>query len=592
MVQSNYRMRPPDLRPLRHVDLTIEDDTITSPLTPEVQPLHLSTNHYGATEPRIDVIIPFQNGTASKHSSTTTDDSHSDTDVDSDKHIAIAAGNAIDTDETDAISSTSSDHAQRFAEIAATARDRFHAQRAALAQSTSSTSTTTSARERTRDWSVGPITGHRVIVLGCLAVFYLAVYELQDWLWPFKQPSVGMKRIFANFSVIWLTVFVPSVLGLIGAVLFRHNDRLDDLQPIDHFVAWRIVSRGTNREALAATVRRVQEEMAKTPLFPYIIETVTDVPAQLPPSEDLVCITVPDSYMPPRKSKFKARALHYALQESPLPGEAWLVHLDEETQPTPSGVKGIAAMVAEEEASGRLRIGQGALLYHRSWREHPFLTLADNMRTGDDLARFYLQHVFGVTIFGLHGSYIVCRNDVERRVGFDFGPVGSITEDAFWALKCMQDGSRSRWVDGYLEEQSTQSVVDFIKQRRRWYHGLVLVSLYAPVRWEYRASLFVNTVLWAMTPMGTVYTVANLFVGGTTNEVVRILADFSLAFYVMLYVVGAMANMDEQGTWSWGETVKWYVLQVVLVPVFSMVEASAVVYALVKPETGFHVVKK
>ena len=72
------------------------------------------------------------------------------------------------------------------------------------------------------------------------------------------------------------------------------------------------------------------------------------------------------------------------------------------------------------------------------------------------------------------------RNDVECAIGFDFGPRGSITEDAFWALVAMERGHRTRWVEGYLEEQSTQSVVDFIKQRERWFRGLVAVVFDAP----------------------------------------------------------------------------------------------------------------
>ena len=126
------------------------------------------------------------------------------------------------------------------------------------------------------------------------------------------------------------------------------------------------------------------------------------------------------------------------------------------------------------------RIGRGAILYHRQWRTHPILTLADNVRTGDDFARFHFQHRLSVTVFGLHGSYIVVKNSVEKQIGFDFGPKGSITEDAFWAMVAMQDGYRCRWVDGYLEEQSTQSVSDFVRQRRRWFQGLAKVALYAP----------------------------------------------------------------------------------------------------------------
>ena len=94
-------------------------------------------------------------------------------------------------------------------------------------------------------------------------------------------------------------------------------------------------------------------------------------------------------------------------------------------------------MIAEEEASGELRIGQGIIVYHRDWKNHPFFTLSDYIRTGSDLGRLFLSMRIGVPLFGLHGSYIVVRNDVEKQVGFDVGPKAR--------LRKMHSGDPSRW---------------------------------------------------------------------------------------------------------------------------------------------------
>ena len=99
---------------------------------------------------------------------------------------------------------------------------------------------------------------------------------------------------------------------------------------------------------------------------------------------------------------------------SRLPDDSWIFHLDEESHPTASLVLGIRDAVAEEEASGEHRIGQGAILYHRGLRSNFLLTLADSIRTGDDLGRFHLQHRLGRTFFGLHGSFILVRTSVEE----------------------------------------------------------------------------------------------------------------------------------------------------------------------------------
>ena len=288
--------------------------------------------------------------------------------------------------------------------------------------------------EPRRDWSFGFITGHRLRVIAYLFGMMATLYVIQDLIWPYgKKPISILDHTWSWMSLLWITAVIPGTLGLLGMLAFRFPTDLDEVRPVNRLVCWRIVSRGDNIEALTSTVRRCQEEMAKTPLFPYIIEVVTDTVSFVlpPPNNDVRFISVPKDYVTPNRSRFKARALHYAMLVSPLPDEAWIVHLDEETQPTSSGIKGIAQMIREEEVSRRLRVGQGGILYHRKWKEYPFLTLADNVRTGDDFARFHFQHQLGVTIFGLHGSYIVVRNDVEKKSGgFDFGPQGDITEDA------------------------------------------------------------------------------------------------------------------------------------------------------------------
>lgn len=439
------------------------------------------------------------------------------------------------------------------------------------------------------------VTTHRIAVVVCLVVGMIGLYALQDVLWPVHSAAhSSWQAAWGWGSLLWLGAVLPGTLGLAGMLAFRHPRHLAQVKPISTLVSFRIVSRGDNVEALTSTIRRCQQEMQRTPLFPYVIEVVTDHhAARLPePNDDLVYIDVAADYATPNGSLYKARALQYALEHSSLPAEAWIVHLDEETQPTPSGIRGIAAMIAEEETSGKLRIGQGAILYHRSWRKHPFLTLADNVRTGDDFARFHFQHRLGITIFGLHGSYIVVRNDIESAIGFDFGPVGSITEDAFWALKAMEHGNRCRWVEGYLEEQSTQSVSDFVKQRRRWFQGLAKVSLHAPVKRRWRICLGTNTLLWALAPFATIYTVAHLFYGASPEPWVRLLANYSFSSFGTLYVIGLFSNLKEHGITNVVHRLGWTAAQIALLPVFNLMEGAGVMTAVFKPVAGFHVVKK
>ena len=412
-----------------------------------------------------------------------------------------------------------------------------------------------------------------------------------------RLPTTLVDQIWSSSSLLWLSALLPGTIGLFGTLTYRHPTTLDNVEPINRTICWRIVTAGKNINIVLSTIRRCQSEMAKLPLALYIIEVVMDYGDNiclLPTNDkDVRVIVVPKDYRTPNNSRFKARALHYALLHSSISDTTWVVHLDEETQPTSSSIKGICKFIRQEELSQELHVGQGGLLYHREWEKHPFLTLADNVRTGDDFARFYFQHRLGVTLFGLHGSFIVIRNDVEKATGgFDFGPQGDITEDAFWAVKGMENGLRCAWVEGYLEEQSCMSVLDFLRQRRRWFQGLIKVSLHAPVKLRWRFCLGLNTMLWGVAPFATLYTFGNLFYNVGINPIIKFLAIYSLATFATLYITGLKANMDEHGITGWGRRTMLTLLQFVLVPVFSTMESLGVLWAMLTPVRGFQVVKK
>lgn len=368
---------------------------------------------------------------------------------------------------------------------------------------------------------------------------------------------------------------------------------------------WRIVTRGLNKSCIDATIAKIRTEMNSNSLFPYIIEVVTDTDRYIPErATDIVHTNVPLDYNTPNGTKFKARALHYACVMSPVPDDAWIVHLDEETRPTSSGVKGIAQFIQEaaeldnDDSDGvsddvhyhhqqhttinlgdfhnntssephkrthtvtttannnnvakKRRpklIGQGCMLYHRSWKRFPFLTLADMRRTGDDYGQFYLQARLGVANVGLHGAFIVMRSRDEKSLGFDIGPDGSITEDAWWVFLAMQNGFRLRWVHGFLEEQATESIADFVKQRRRWMYGLQKVMWLNPCYVRYRLVFVAFMAVWllapVLAPMQLVYVAALVWHDVGVPTYVRVLSLFNVAMIGYAYVVGWVVSLRE-----------------------------------------------
>ena len=130
--------------------------------------------------------------------------------------------------------------------------------------------------EPLRDWSLGFITGHRLWVILLLLSGTALLYLIQHIIWPVRQqPQTTVEHIWAYGAILWCAPLILNSLGLLGIVLFRHPKNLDKAERIENLVCWRIVSRGVNVLTLTTTIRRCQEEMAKTPLFPYLIELVT-----------------------------------------------------------------------------------------------------------------------------------------------------------------------------------------------------------------------------------------------------------------------------------------------------------------------------
>lgn len=455
-----------------------------------------------------------------------------------------------------------------------------------------------------RDFN-GPFTIYRTMLLLWLGGAMVGLYYILEALRPrnvLATEYIGTWIASPFIGIVWLVPLPASILAFIGAMWYHFDARLDDVMPVDYPVVFRIVSRGLNPECLIESIRKCQHEMRLNAYFPYLIEVVTEADSfRAPLDPDVIHLRVPPDYATPNGTLFKARALHYASQYSVVPGHAWLVHLDEETRPTPSGIKGICKMIDECERKNDLkRVGQGTILYHRAFKTHKFLTLADMRRTGDDFGHFHLQHRLGRTIFGFHGAFIVCRQDTETTLGFDVGPAGSITEDAWWILVAMKDGYRTKWVEGYLDEQATQSIMDFLKQRRRWMYGLMKVVLQSPASWPYRIIVGWFVFSWMFVPiflpLQIGYMVALYVLGLDVPQFYRFCVMFIVAMQICMYLIGWFGNVHESDQIPTWQVPFWTLVLLVLTPLFQLLEMAPLVMAFFAGCTtngkGFHIVQK
>jgi len=375
-------------------------------------------------------------------------------------------------------------------------------------------------------------------------------------------------------------------------------------------LCFRVCTRGDLPLLVKETCRR-NAALLDSLGVPSIIEVVSDNCLGLPDTRDLkredlnhltgcghiVQMVVPPSYQTSRGALFKARALNYALKAggSCLEDDDIIVHLDEETVLHCSAVRGIQGFTRVHPD----RIGQGVIVYGHGDIVRTLFTCADSVRVADDWCRFRLNLSMGSALVGMHGSYVVNSAGLERRVTYDFGPEGSVTEDAFFAIAALDMGYKFGFIDGYMEEKSPFSLLDFMKQRRRWLRGLTLVSRSPEFSWRLRLMLHVCTDAWWLTPVMLPLTLASLFIiffNGNVRlpEIVVVLQALAYGTVIWVYTFGASYNFRV------GDKPLQYLGHVMmtacLAPLAGILESSCVLYAWFTPEDAkkpnFHIVEK
>jgi len=378
----------------------------------------------------------------------------------------------------------------------------------------------------------------------------------------------------------------------------------------DVFLCFRVCTRGDNPLLIKDTCQK-NAALLNLMGVPSILEVVTDNCLGLPDTRDLkrqnlngltgcahiVQMVVPTAYQTNTGALFKARALNYALKAggSCLEDDDIVVHLDEETllhSSSVNGIQGFARVYPD-------RIGQGVIVYGHGDIVKTLFTAADSVRVADDWCRFRLNLSLETALVGMHGSYVVNSAGLERHVTYDFGPEGSVTEDAFFAIAAIDKGYKFAFIDGYMEEKSPFTFMDFVKQRRRWLRGLTLVSCAPEFSWRLRWMLKLSTFAWWMTPLMLPLTLTTLFliyfVGNIRlPAIVVTLQGLAYGTVLWVYVFGACYNFRV------GNEPLLYASRVlmtgVLAPLAGILESSCVLYAWFTPEDAkkpqFHIVDK
>ncbi|OQD91820.1 hypothetical protein PENSOL_c048G11216 [Penicillium solitum] len=229
-----------------------------------------------------------------------------------------------------------------------------------------------------------------------------------------------------------------------------------------------LVTKGTNVQTVINSIRPWQNcrQYPKVTFHVALDSANNNFQAALPDFVNVV--NVPASFQPAH-AKYKGRALEWCRLHWKLSDLDWVLHLDEETEIDEYLVQACLDFIE----GGTEDVGMGTIYYtsHNYWK-NPFLTTAEVFRVTEDFGRFQLPiRLFKRPVLGwMHGSFILINGAVENKVTWD---TGCLAEDFWFAFHAARRGVKFGWIHAIAREQPPVSVSDLIKQRRRWYTGIM-----------------------------------------------------------------------------------------------------------------------
>lgn len=313
------------------------------------------------------------------------------------------------------------------------------------------------------------------ILYGILNIILYLIYYLFELN---KYIQIGGVFMIYNLTI--------GILSLIPRYINYRNYNKNNIHTQNKKIIFRVVTKGINIKSLLYAVKTNYNFIIKNKYinkYTKIIDIVTDVDISgllltlnnglEKDSKTIIRQTLVDSnYSTTNHTQFKARALQYALDNSPdINLEDCLFHLDEESLIDPDTFKHLHYFINSDNYNNR--IAQGLITYITDKNNITHYTVADTLRIYDSVTRMSLGHMLGYPHVGFCGSFIIIKNEIEKKVSFNLPLKSCITEDTSFIFSCYDKKYYPIWIPGRVIEKSPDTYKDYNTQRTRWKKGLI-----------------------------------------------------------------------------------------------------------------------
>jgi egghead protein (zeste-white 4 protein) len=158
-------------------------------------------------------------------------------------------------------------------------------------------------------------------------------------------------------------------------------------------------------------------------------------------------------------------------------------------------------------------------------------------------------------------------------------------------MVAQREGVRFEFIHAFMDERSPFSVADFARQRRRWFGGLWLCVLAPELPLISRLVMGTFMLLWSLSWLCITMVYLNFIVPTGTPVWLAVVGGVSFFYYVSLYILGYLRTFEPRKE-GWVRYLGRFALQIVFIPIFSVMEAAGVLYGLISPPRDFFVVQK
>jgi egghead protein (zeste-white 4 protein) len=370
-------------------------------------------------------------------------------------------------------------------------------------------------------------------------------------------------------SIVWAIVGSSIYLWFIAMVFSIANGKFryaGDAEYMPHFI-FQI----TSKDCLETVRRGVDSIVAscdKVGFANYEIWVVTENPNPLRfVDKKKRVIVVPGEFK--CGARYKARDLEYAKRQRIREVfNGWIYFMDEENWISEQTVRAITNFAER----GSSKLASGPLMFCSGGSK--FAWLGDSIRVSENRV-CHLGHSCGW--WPLYGENLLVHSEVEKRVGWEFS---GLTEDILFAAHAGQTGYRTGWHGGELYSTSPMSLVDFVRQRRRWFRGMLQFVLSKDIGIKYRVLELYLLLVGLLGIFFITGTVAHLVYDFNFSLVHWCYLYPALVMFSAVYFVGCAGNLKDR------------MMAALLCWVFGGLEGIAAWQSLLNPPKGFDIIQK